>query len=161
MSRFVFRFGTLLKIRRQHEDRHKRIVAGRLREIADVREREGALEGQIELEMDAMRQAQSPGVLDLQQTVRRRHWLGHLHRTLLDAHARRGFLEAKLAQERAALAEAAKQRRILEKLEERQHERYLDAERRQETRELDEMAVVRHRFQQPDPAGDGEALSNA
>src|SRR5580765_133135 len=121
---FQFRFETMLKLRRQREDEHKRIVADRRRQIAQVREQMAALERQIEEETDAVRRSTMSGTIDLQQTVRHRHWLGHLHRNSLEAAARLRFLEARLAQERAQLAEAAKQRRVLEKLKERQLDRF-------------------------------------
>jgi flagellar FliJ protein len=156
--RFQFRFETMLRIRRQREDEHKRIVADRLRGITQVREQIASLNGQVEQEMEAIRHGQQPGTIDLQQAVRRRHWLGHLHRAALECEARLRGLEAKLAQERAALAEAARQRRILEKLKERQWEQYVAELERLETKESDEMATIRYAYeheQNADPAKAG------
>lgn len=144
--KFVFRFDTMLKIRRQREDHHKRIVADRLRQIAQVNRQLEGLAGQIQAEIEAMRRGQSVGTIDIQQVIQRRHWLGHLHRNTLEVEARRRFLEARLAQERAVLAEAAKQRRILEKLRERQWERHEQELKRQEIRDADELSTVRYVF---------------
>ncbi len=145
-KRFAFRFETMLKIRRQREDEHKRIVAARLREIAVVQEQLALFDRQIHEELAAIRGGQSPGTIDMTQIVRHRRWLGHLHKAVLDAQARLGVLEGKLAQERAALAEAAKQRRILEKLRERQHERFVKEQDRLETMATDDMTLVRYVF---------------
>lgn len=147
-KRFVFRFETMLKLRQQREDHHKRIVAERVRQITAARQQIASLQGQIQQEMEAMRIAQEPGIIDLQQTVRHRHWLGRLHRMQLETQAAVQALEAKLAQERAELAEAAKQRRVLEKLKERQAERYRKEMERRETLQLDEMATQRHNHEQ-------------
>ena len=144
--RFTFRFDTMLKIRRQREDEHKRIVAGRLREITKVQEQLASLDRQIRDELASIRSRQEPGTIDMQQVIRHRRWLGHLHKGVLDGQAQLGFLEAKLAQERAALAEAAKQRRILEKLRERQNERFVKEQDRIETLAADDMTTVRFVF---------------
>jgi flagellar FliJ protein len=150
--RFVFRFETLLKIRRQREDHHKRIVAERVRQIVAARERLDALRQQITDEETAIRTGQQPGTLDMQQIVRHRHWLGHLHRSVLDTQAELRGLEARLAQERAALAEAVKQRRILDKLKERRLERHLQEELRRETTAADDLTSVRYVYGQGDAA---------
>lgn len=154
-KRFVFRFETMLKIRRQREDEHKRIVADRVREIARVKDQMASLDRQIRDELAAIREGQSPGTIDMQQVVRHRHWLGRLHKAVLDSQARLRFLEARLAQERAALAEAAKQRRVLDKLKQRQWERYRMEQDRIETRLADDLTTVRYVFdaaQQVSPA---------
>jgi flagellar protein FliJ len=145
-KRFKFRFGTMLKIRKQREDEQKRVVASRLRQIAQVRDQGQALRQQIQDEIDAIRGSQARGAIDIQQVMRHRHWLGHLHKGVLEADARTRFLEARLAQERAVLAEAVKQRRILEKLRERQWLRYQTEEERREIRESDELSTVRYVF---------------
>lgn len=144
--RFIFRFETLLRIRRQREDEHKRIVAARVREIQKTREQMAALDRQIQDELHAIRSGQQPGQIDMQQVVRHRHWLGRLHKAVLDGQARLRFLEARLVQERAALAEAAKQCRILEKLRERQELRHLQEQERLETRVTDDLATIRYVF---------------
>ncbi len=145
-KRFTFRFATMLKIRRQREDEHKRVVAERLRQIAQTRDHQLVLERQIREEVDAIRDSQARGSIDIQQVMRHRHWLGHLHKGVLEADARVRFLEARLVQERAVLAEAMKQRKILEKLEQRQWERHLHEEEVREMKESDELATVRYVF---------------
>ena len=145
-KRFKFRFATMLKIRRQREDEQKRVVAERLRQITQTRDHRLVLQRQIRDEVDAIRDSQARGSIDIQQVMRHRHWLGHLHKGVLEADARVRFLEARLAQERVVLAEAMKQRKILEKLEERQWQRHLHEEQVRETKENDELATVRYVF---------------
>jgi flagellar protein FliJ len=149
-KRFVFRYETLLKIRRQREDHHKRIVAERVRQIVAARDRLASLHHQISEEQDAIRAGQAPGTIDLQQIVRHRHWLGHLHRNVLDTEGSIRALEGHLAQERAALAEVVKQRKILDKLRERRLERHLHEEQRQETLAADDLTTVRYVYAQTD-----------
>jgi len=147
-KRFVFRYETLLKIRRQREDHHKRIVAERVRQIVAARGRLASLHHQIADEQDAIRTGQLPGRVDIQQIVRHRHWLGHLHRNVLDTEGSIRVLEGRLAQERAALAEAVKQRKILDKLRERRLERHMLDEQRQETNAADDLTTVRYVYGQ-------------
>ena len=151
-KRFKFRLETLLKIRRQREEQHQRIVADRLSQIQQVTQQMSALDRQIREETSALRTAQEPGIIDLQQTIRHRHWLGHLHKNALESQARLRFLEARLAQERNLLAEAVKQRRILEKLREHQQEKHTSGEERQTIKMFDEMANVRYIFNKRESA---------
>lgn len=150
--RFTFRFATMLKIRQQREDEQKRVVAERLRQIRQTRDHRAVLERQIQDEVNAIRDSQNHGAIDIQQVMRHRHWLSQLHKGVLEADARLRFLEARLAQERVVLAEAVKQRKILEKLKERQWRRHLHEESVREVKEGDELATVRYVFGREDHA---------
>ena len=54
-------------------------------------------------------------------------------------------VEALLAQDRAGLTKASREAKALEKLRDKQKRRHEEDERRRETRDLDEMAVLRFR----------------
>ena len=136
----------MLKIRRQREDQHKRVVAARIGQITRVREQISAIARQIRDETGAIRLGQGAGTIDIQQLMRHRHWLGHLHKAALEAEARLRSFEARLAQERAVLAEAVKRRRILEKLKERQWQRHRKEDQRRDTRASDDLATIRYVF---------------
>jgi flagellar protein FliJ len=141
--RFQFRFETMLKLRQQREDQHKRIVGERLARIAEAREELARLEQLTGQGMNSVRAVQQVGRIDLQQVMAQRGWVAHLHKATLEVQARIGALEARLAQERAALAEAAKQRQILEKLKERWQERHRLEEQRVETQLTDDLTTAR------------------
>ncbi|NLX13314.1 MAG: flagellar export protein FliJ [Phycisphaerales bacterium] len=145
-KRFVFRLETLLKIRQQREEWQQRIVAGRLRQIQETRRRIADLEQRMHAGQEAVRDSQRRGRIDLQQAMHYRHWIGHLHKNVLETQSHLGYLEAELVRERAALSEAAKQRKILDKLKERQWQRHLRGEDRREVNEADELATVRFVF---------------
>lgn len=160
-KRFVFRLETLLKIRRQREDRQKRVVAERLRQISRIQGEIASFERQIGRQIDAMRVDASGSSLDVQNLVRNRHWLSHLQRGRLEADGHLRLLEARLAQERAVLANAAKEKKILEKLKEHQQTRYAKELDYREQAASDELSTVRFVFNRAadrsvDPfAGDG------
>jgi flagellar FliJ protein len=145
-KRFRFRFETMLKIRRQREDEHKRIVADRIRQIQEVCHQMASLEMQIREELRAIRSGQEPGRIQMQHVIRHRHWLGRLHKAALDGQGRLQCLEAQLSQERVALSEAVKQRRILEKLKERQWRQHREQQERVEVRSADDVAGTRYVF---------------
>ena len=86
-KRFTFRFDTMLKIRQQREDHHKRVVANRLRQIEQVRQQMAALGRQIREETIVLRVGRGPGTIDIQQAMKQRHWLSHLHQGVLAAEA--------------------------------------------------------------------------
>ncbi|MBN1345966.1 MAG: flagellar export protein FliJ [Phycisphaerae bacterium] len=137
--RFKFRLETVLKIRKQREDAAKRVVAERLRQVAAVQDETAALQRQMDQEIAGFRQSHSAGRIDITVTRRHRHWLIHLDQGILMAHGRLAELHRALAGDRAILTEARKQVRILEKLEERQRERYRQELTRDEARENDEI----------------------
>ena len=147
-KRFIFRFDTLLKIRRQREEHEQRVVARRLLQIDSVQRQISAIERQIQEETASLRATHQPGPIDLQRAMRYRRWLSRLHKGALEGEARMRFLEARLAQERVALLEATRQRRVLEKLRERQLEKYSRQQEQIEAKEADDMANVRYVFNQ-------------
>lgn len=154
-KRFVFRYETWLKIRRQREDHHKRIVAERVRQIVAARERLASLNRQIADEQAAIRIGQAPGTVDIQQLAQHRHWLGYLHRNVLDTEGAIRVLEGRLTQERAVLAGAVKQRKILDKLKERRLERHRLDEQRRDIMAADDLTTVRYVHGRGDAVGAG------
>lgn len=142
---FRFRLKTVLKLRKQKEDEHKRIVAARVRELTAVRRRAERISRQIIDETQAVRAGRGAGVLSIQEIARHRHWLTHLQRSVLETHNQIRSVEALLAQDRAGLTKASREAKALEKLRDKQKRRHEEDERRRETRDLDEMAVLRFR----------------
>ncbi len=145
-KRFVFRLETLLKLRRQREDKQKRVVAEWLRQISRVQREIRSLEEQIADQVGAMRDCIGHGRIDVPWIARNRHWLSHLQRGRLEAEGHLRLLEARLAQERVVLVHAMKEKRVLEKLRERQEDRYRKELDRQEVLVADELSTVRYMF---------------
>lgn len=136
-----FRLNTVLKLRKQREDGHRRIVAARLREIMRTQERIMTLSDQVEKEIDAMRGGRRGGMLDVTQIARHRHWLTHLQRGILETEAQLRAIQAKLSQERAELVAASRDRKALDKLKEKHVAKIrIQAEKRRRQEE-DEMAL--------------------
>ncbi|MCG8406220.1 MAG: flagellar FliJ family protein [Phycisphaerales bacterium] len=141
--RFTFRFGPLLRLRQQHEDEQKRVVASRLGEIRRLEERQRTLLGRIEEQTDLTRDALRRKEVDLDHLKMSRHWMIRLRRGVLETEAEIATHKALLAQERSKLSEASKETKVLSRLKERRWERFLAEQERRERVELDEMNVLR------------------
>ena len=138
---FRFRLQPILKLRQHRENERKRTVAGTLREIADLQEDRGRALEQIDEQIDVMRTGRIAGTINLPEVSRRRYWLTHLQRAVLELDASIRTLRGRLAQERAELGEAATQRKILTTLADRQRERFVLDRARVERKEADEIAT--------------------
>lgn len=142
-KRFKFRLETVLKLRQQRENDKKRIVADRIREIVRASNDQYGIQQQIENQIDAMRGRVQQGRIDTRQIARDRHWLSRLNLQSLETQSAIRTLQAKLSMEQAELAKASRQRKILEKLREKQMLSYRQTVEKQEQKESDELAVLR------------------
>lgn len=145
-ARFLFRFETLLRIRKQREDEKKRVVAVRLGRIAEVRQRQDNLLVAIDDQTNSLRDALRDQAVDVDHVRWGRHWLTHLRRGVLEAESELTAERTMLAQERSRLVEARKDVEVLARLKERRREAYLAEAARREQVESDEMNTTRFIF---------------
>lgn len=139
MSKFRFRLDTLLKIRAA-ERQQKRV------ELAQAYQAEQLLDDrleQLELEREATRRSArvsvSPGTVNIDTLIS-----SHRYELLLETQARmlqqqRSQLQHEIELRRAALVEADRQVRVLEKLRERQQRAHQSLEQKHEAKQLDEV----------------------
>jgi flagellar export protein FliJ len=142
-SRYVFRFETLLRIRKQHEDQAKRVVAARLREIHTIEERQRALQSTLDEQSGAMRQGLQEGRMDVETVRLGRHWLLRLRRGALELQSQLLTQKALLAHERAELLRSRKDAEVLGKLRDRQYQVFQTGLNRAEQLELDDLNIAR------------------
>ena len=143
---FSFRFETLLRMRKQREDEKKRLVAARLRKIAEVRRRQDQLLGAIDEQTRTLRESLRDCRVDVDQLRWGRHWLSHLRRGVLEAEAELTAQRAVLAQERAVLVGARKDKEVLARLRERRRDAFLADAARREQIESDDLSSTRYVF---------------
>jgi len=157
MAKMTFRLQPLLRIRQMEEDEAKRIVADRLRRIRRVQHEIERLQKDLVDASAELRTLVLAGPIVPLEATRQRGYIGRLRYRLLQAEAQLRTEQAKLAAERAALAEASKRRKMLAKLKERQLRRWTEAENRRERREADEIGVIRFAYERvggkADPVG--------
>lgn len=149
--RFRFRLQTLLKLRRSMEEAAQRALASALRhrdmlvmrlEIQE-KQRQEALEG---------RRAGPGEVLDLERWRQIERWLVVLERTIRQTKEALVQAENRVAEARAALLRAHMEHMTLLRLRERRKEQFDLEALRQEAKEADEIAVLRHRLNHPPSA---------
>ena len=140
MKRFSFRLETLLQLRRQQEKKKKGVVGGLLSQINEHQRRAVALQTGLLKEGRQLKERYLQDNVDLDLVgyyyryatqvglaiQRRIEWVGQIQNELTGA--------------RGELVEAARARKVLEKLKDRQKGRYDLRLRRQEQVEQDEMA---------------------
>ena len=153
-SKDVFRFETLLKLRRQKEDEAKRAVAARIGQIRDLERRQLALQNRIEQQATRSRFSLSEESLNLDDLRLGRHWMARLRQGLLQAEAEMRTQRAILASERTRLAEASTDRKVLSRLKERRLDQYFAEQERREQAAADEMNVLRFAFSRFDEGTD-------
>ena len=132
-----------MKLRKQKEDEEKRAVAQRVREMSKLQDHLMTLNEQIASEIRKAREIAVQAHLDTSDMSKRRFWISHLQRGVLEAELRKRNLEKQLTADRTVLAEASKEYRVIETLRDKQLRAYNREQERLETIEADEMAVSR------------------
>jgi len=139
MAQFHFQLEAVLRHRERLEKDCQRDVAVAQAEMGRIQSELRALNHQVQTTTADVRQNHLTGRLDLSfLAAHRRYVLGMQRRAM-------GLVQKAAQQQRVVeeaqkkLAEAMKQRKVLEKLRERQHRRWAEGLARGEARELDEV----------------------
>ena len=145
MATFKFRMQTILRLRMNDRDQRRAELAEALEAERLLSERIGQLQREIEQVKQQMRKATEPGVLNVDQLLN-----SHRYELLLMAHLKtweqqRSQLSAEVERRRMALVEADRQVKVVEKLRERRLTEFQQQQAKQETKELDELAIRGYR----------------
>ncbi len=132
-----------MKLRKQQEDENKRTVAQRVREMTKLQDHLMALNEQIASEIRRARENALHAHLDASDMSKRRFWISHLQHGVLEAEFQMRNLEKQVAGERAVLADASKEYKVIETLRDKRLQAHNREQERLETIEADEMAVSR------------------
>lgn len=141
MARFVFRLEGLLEARRRDERECQRGVAECRAVVVEIERQITAGEAEVRESMELVRQMHLGGKIDLAFLAAHRRFAAAMQRRGVALGQKLAAARAKLAEAQVRLVEAAKRRKAIEKLRERQMERWrLDLEQK-ERRELDEIGM--------------------
>ena len=132
-----------MKLRKQKEDENRRAVAQRVRERTKLQDHLMTLNEQIASEICRARENAMHAHLDVSDMSKRRFWISHLQRGVLEAEFRMRNLEKQLAADRTVLAEASKEYKVIETLRDKRLQAHNRGQERLETIEADEMALNR------------------
>ena len=141
MAKFVFRLQAVLRHRKAIEQEKQRDLALAVARFAELEAQLKALESSMRETNEDVRQNRLTGRLDVAFITAHRRFLLGMQRKALELATRMAAAQKDVDAARAALAEAAKQRMVLDKLREKQHARWREELERKELADLDEVGM--------------------
>jgi flagellar protein FliJ len=139
--RFEFRLEGLLEHRRQIEKDHQRKVAEIQQEAQILNRRIRDAQTRIVLENRTLTGQQLVGVLDMAYIAHEKRYVGNLHMQIAMAMQDLQGVEERIAAARVELLAAARARKVIEKLRDKQLARWRLEQDRKESAEMDEMGT--------------------
>ena len=141
MARFTFKLAGVLRQREQVEDLRHRELAAAQAQVARLDGELRALDGTVRGATQDMRDNRLVGRLDMAYIAAHRRFTVAMQRRAVELAQRIAAAQQAVDKARAALVEATKQRKVLEKLRHRQHERWRAEVAMRETAALDEVGM--------------------
>src|SRR4051812_13737660 len=141
MARFVFQLQGVLRQRKLVEQDRQRDLAAVLGELAALQNQLKALDQSVQTTNADVRQNHLTGQLDMSFLSAHRRYLNATQRRAMTLVQQMAEVQKRVDETRARLADAAKQRKIIEKLRERQHQRWSAEQSRRESLAADELAT--------------------
>ncbi len=149
MPRFNFRLKTLLRLREAARDERRADLAQAYEAEQILTRQTEKLEGEIHAARQQVRLSAAPGGIDVDTLL-----ATHRYELVLGAqrqllHEQSEQLSAEIQRRRQALVEADREVHVLEKLRQRQLERFKREEGKREMKRIDEVASRRRREEEP------------
>ncbi len=143
MPKFQFRLATLLRLRESARDERRQQLGQAYRAEELVRREEERLAGELAGLRDAARRVGGPGAIDVDRLLETQRYEMLVRAQQQHVAGQRQAVRAEVERRRQALVEANREVDVLEKLRQRQFERFRDEENRQDIRRLDEAGQMR------------------
>jgi flagellar protein FliJ len=141
MPKFVFQLDGVLRQRKYVEQQKQREHAERQAVLTQMEIELRQLNEQVQVTNDQVRQNHLTGTLDMNFLAAHRRFLIAMQRQALGLVQKMAQAKQRVEEARVELAEAAKQRKVIEKLRERHFERWRAALRHRELTEQDEIGM--------------------
>jgi flagellar FliJ protein len=141
MPKFVFQLEGVLKHRRNIERERRRPLALAQAKLHQLQSELRELDQSVQSANADARQHHLVGRLDMGFIAAHRRYIAATQRQAVALAQKMALAQREIDQARAALAEAAKQRKIIEKLREKQFGAWREDLARKESRELDEIGA--------------------
>src|SRR3954466_10301981 len=141
MPKFNFKLEGVLRQRKHVEQEKMRALATCLKQQADCEAELAQLQGNIQQSNDDLRQNHLTGTLDMGFLAAHRRFMIAMQRQGASLMQKIAVAQQRVTEARLVLGEAAKQRKVMEKLREKHHERWKSEQMAKELRELDEIGV--------------------
>lgn len=150
-AKFIFRLETLLEHRRHIEKEHQRNVAAIQLQINQLVQMIQDCQARIAQENQTLAGEQLVGRLDMQYIAHEKRFVGNLHVKIVLTMQKIAATEKTLAAARAELLAAARARKVIEKLREKQFARWLAEQEKKDAALMDEIGTqiaLRHAREQ-------------
>ena len=141
MAKFVFKFDGVLRQREHVETQRQRELAVIQQEMSRLQAELKSLNDSVEGSTNDLRNNHLTGQLDLNFLAAHRRFMLAMQRKAMGLVQQIAAVQKRVDVAQAALAEAAKQRKIMEKLKEKSFERWRADVARKEMMEADEIAM--------------------
>ncbi len=139
---FTFRLQSVLQLRIAERNERRGELAKALRAAEILQERREQLGDEMRENQSLARKLAEPGKANIDRILQTHRYEAILKGTLLQLVAQERQVAAEVERRRQILMEADRGVRVLEKLAERQRKEHEHLERRQEMKQLDEVAAV-------------------
>jgi flagellar FliJ protein len=141
MARFKFRLEGVLRHRKHLEQQQQRELAMVQGQMARLQGQLRELNDSVKAATDDVRQNHMTGKLDLDFLAGYRRFMVGMQRQAVVLMQKMALVQKQVEEAQKGLAEAAKQRKVIEKLKERQEQRWMEDVQRKENADLDEIGV--------------------
>ena len=139
MPRFVFRLESVLRQRKRAEQEAQRELAHRQATLVSLQNDLQALDDALRAASEDMRNNHLTGALDMNFLAAHRRFVNAMQRQGRNLVQKVAAAQRSVDDARALLAEAAKKRKVIEKLREKQLARWNEEQGRKETAAMDEI----------------------
>ena len=141
MARFHFKLDAVFRHRKALEQEQQRLYALALADFQELEDQLKGLNQTMQETNDDIRRNHLTGRLDISFITAHRRYLGGIQRKAMALVASMSAAQRKVDIARLAVAEAAKQRKVLEKLREKQEQRWKEELSRKEMIAADEVVM--------------------
>jgi flagellar FliJ protein len=141
MSKFVFKLEVVLRQRKRQEQDAQRELAQRHARLVEHQRALLRLDESVRAATEDVRQNRLIGQLDLNFLAAHRRFLVAMQRQGMSIVQQIALAQKQVDEARAVLADAARKRKTIEKLREKQFERWKSEQDRKERAELDEIGM--------------------
>ena len=138
MAKFTFKLESLLRQRKRDEQEAQRLLAVHAAVVNQLQESLRLLNADMQSNTDAVR-SHLTGKLDMHFLAAHRRYTGSMQRKGMDLLQQIANAQKKVDEARVALTEAARNRKAMEKLREKQFDRWKADQARRETAAADEI----------------------
>lgn len=141
MPKFVFQLEAVLRHRKQLEQQRQRALAEVMTQMTRLESELRQLDETIQHSNAELRSTRLTGSLDLSYLTAHRRFMLASQRKALTLMQRMTLVQRQVDEARKQLADAARYRKVIEKLKERHHQRWMMALSRRELSEMDEIGM--------------------